>query len=238
MNLFEIALKNGQKLRIYRSIYAPVNSNMFIILQGHEALVIDPNVNEEVIELFTLYNIDKVYIILTHEHYDHTSGVIWLQERYECKLICNKKCAEIISVQNNNNPMLVAFVLADKDKKDRGTRYIDFKKSFMPYSLRTDKIYETPCEFNLMGLNFKGFQTPGHSPGSWCLTVNDSLIITGDTLIKDTPVVLRFMESRKQDYMNISLPFLKSLDENLYVLPGHFDPFILKDNNILDTYNV
>ncbi|MCQ2171315.1 MAG: MBL fold metallo-hydrolase [Bacteroidales bacterium] len=238
MDLFEIKLNNETRLDVYRSVYTPVNSNMFIIIRGEEALIIDPNINEEVIDLLHKHNVNEVYILLSHEHYDHTSGVLWLQSLFDTKLICNRICAEIVAQQKYNNPMLVALVLADKDKQDGGNRYAEFKKSFKPYTLKADKIYDTPCVFQLMGMTFKGSQTPGHSPGSWCLVVDDAFVITGDTLIKDTPVVIRFIESREQDYRNIAIPYLKSLNPELMVLPGHFDPFILKDNNILHTYNV
>lgn len=236
MDRFEVSLNNGTRLDVYRSVYTPVNSNMFIIMQGEEALVIDPNINDEAINLLHTHNIKKVYILLSHEHYDHTSGVLWLQSQFDTTLICNRVCAEIVAQQRHNNPMLVALVLADKDKQDGGNRYAEFKKSFKPYTLKADIIFDTPCEFQLLGMSFKGTQTPGHSPGSWCLVVNDSFVITGDTLIKDTPVVIRFVESREQDYKNIALPYLNSLNPELMVLPGHFDPFRLKVNNILHTY--
>ena len=236
MDQFEMKLKNNTCLTVYRSVYAPVNSNMFVILHDEEALVIDPNINEEIIKLFRTNKINKVNILLTHEHYDHTNGVLWFFEHFDCKLICNKVCADIVAIQRHNNPMLVAFVLAEKDKQDGGNRYAEFKNTFKPYTLKADIIYEAPCEFELMGMKFKGTQTPGHSPGSWCLLVDDTFVITGDTLIKDTPVVIRFVESREHDYKTIALPYLKGLDPELMVLPGHFDPFVLKDNNILDTY--
>ena len=236
MDQFEIKLKNKKCLKVYRSVYTPVNSNMFVILHDEKALVIDPNINAEIVTLFRANNIKKVNILLTHEHYDHTNGVLWFLENFDCELICNKICADIVAIQRHNNPMLVAFVLAERDKQDGGNRYAEFKKVFKPYTLKADIIYDTPCEFELIGMKFRGTQTPGHSPGSWCLVVDDSFVITGDTLIKDTPVVIRFVESREQDYKTIALPYLKSLDPELMVLPGHFDPFVLKDNNILDTY--
>lgn len=238
MDSFNIELNEGTRLRIYRGVYEPMSSNMYIIIREQEALVIDPNINVEVPSLLSYYKIQKVHILLTHEHYDHISGVSWLQNIYNCELICNSNCVAGLNRQGKDFPRLVALVLADKDRKDGGHRYEDFKKDFKPFTIRPDIVYNTPCEFKLIGLKFKGIQTPGHSPGSWCLIVNDSLLITGDTLIKDTPVVIRFHESRKNEYLDITLPLLKSLNPNLVVLPGHFDPFILKDNNILDTYTI
>lgn len=220
----------------YRGVYTPIESNMYIFIEGNEALVIDPNVNNEVSVLFERNDIRKVYLLLTHEHYDHTNGVIWFKEHFDSMLICNKVCADIVSIMRKNTPRLVSLVLADKDRKDGGNRYEEFKKSYVPFKLDADIIYDAPCHFSLLGMKFEGFQTPGHSPGSWCLLVDNEFVITGDTLIKDTPVILRFSEGRENEFKAITLPFLKSLDSELMVLPGHFDPFVLKDNNILDTY--
>ena len=126
--------------------------------------------------------------------------------------------------------------MANRDKEDGGNRYQEFKKYYKPFTLQADVIYDAPCEFELLGMKIKATQTPGHSPGSWCLVVDDSFVITGDSLIQNTPVLERFKESSPDDYRNITLPYLKGLDENLIVLPGHGAPFVLKDNGILNNY--
>jgi glyoxylase-like metal-dependent hydrolase (beta-lactamase superfamily II) len=209
---------------------------MFVIMKGEEALIIDSNEEEELSSLFETKHIKKIYILLTHEHYDHTSGVYWLQENFETTLISNRPCAERIAEERRNIPKLVSFVLANKDKEDGGNRYKEFKKKYRPYTLHADVVYDTPCEFELMGMKFQATLTPGHSPGSWCLVVDDTFVITGDTLIQNTPILERFKESRPDEFRRMTLPYLKGLNENLYVLPGHGDPFVLKDNGILNKY--
>lgn len=236
MDSFLIPLKDGKHITVFRSIWDTMNSNMFVILKDGEALVIDSNEDEELESLFTKNKIKRVYILLTHEHYDHTCGVSWIQNRFDTFLICNRPCAERIAEARRNMPKLVSFVLANKDREDGGNRYQEFKKKYKPYILHADLIYDAPCEFELMGMKIKATQTPGHSPGSWCLVVDDSFVITGDSLIQNTPVLERFKESSPDDYRNITLPYLKGLDGNLMVLPGHGDPFELRDNGILNKY--
>lgn len=236
MDQFQIKLNNGTCITIYRSICRALDSNMFVIMKEGMALIVDSNEEEELLSLFKKNHINKVFILLTHEHYDHTSGVCWLQEKFDTTLICNKQCAERIAEAKRNIPKLVSFVLANKDKEDGGHRYLDFKKTYKPFTLHADVVYETPCRFELMGMKIQATQTPGHSPGSWCLLVDDSFVITGDSLIQNTPVLERFKESSPEDYRNITLPYLKGLEEKLYVLPGHGDPFILKDNGIINKY--
>lgn len=236
MDQFQIMLKKGELIKVYRSICSSLDSNMFVIMKGETSLIVDSNEDEELKALFKENGIRKTYVLLTHEHYDHTSGVCWLQEQFGTTLICNRPCAERVAHARQNIPKLVSFILANKDKKDGGHRYQDFKKMYKPYTLHADVVYDTPCEFELMGMKFYATQTPGHSPGSWCVVVDSSFVITGDSLIQNTPVLERFKESSPDDYRSITLPYLKGLDENLIVLPGHGDPFVLKDNGILNNY--
>lgn len=236
MDQFHITLKDGTCLTVFRSICSWLDSNMFVITKERTALIVDSDEEEELLALFEKQHINKIYNLLTHEHYDHTSGVCWLKERFDTTLICNRPCAERIAEARRNIPKLVSFVLANKDKEDGGNRYQNFKKKYKPYTLQADVVYDAPCEFELLGMKIKATYTPGHSPGSWCLVVDDSFVITGDSLIQNTPVLERFKESSPDDFRNITLPYLKGLDENLYVLPGHGDPFVLKDNGILNNY--
>lgn len=209
---------------------------MFVLLKDQDALIIDSNIEEGLISLFKKEEIRRVNIILTHEHYDHIFGVPWLTEQFNPTLICNSYCAKRVAEGRHNIPRLVSFVLSQKDHIDGGYRYQEFKKEYKPFTLHADVVYDTPCEFELLGMKFQATQTPGHSPGSWCLVVDDSFVITGDSLIQNTPVLERFKESSPYDYRNITLPYLKGLDENLFVLPGHGDPFVLKDNGIIYRY--
>ena len=62
---------------------------------------------------------------------------------------------------------------------------------------------------------------PGHSQGSCCILLNNKVLFTGDSLLAEYPVITRFPGGSSKDYKNISLPFLKSLNPNLVVYPGH-----------------
>jgi len=69
-------------------------------------------------------------------------------------------------------------------------------------------------------VKFKIFHTPGHTPGSMCLLVNDKRLFTGDTLFKGIFGRCDFPDSDKRKMFE-SLNKLKNLDENILVLPGH-----------------
>lgn len=214
---------------VYRSVFAPVKSNMFTILTVNEAVVFDPNIDEDLIDLFQKEKIKKVFILLTHGHYDHISGVEWLKEHTGATVFCQSMCAK--RLLNPKRPLvrLVATVLAQQDREDGGHRYQDFKDSYKPFTIIVDKTFDQEEVFNIKDLKFKVISTPGHSEGSVCYELFDKLVFTGDTLLQKDPIILRFPGGNKADYENISLPYLRSIPKDTIIMPGHGDPFILKD---------
>ncbi len=228
MDQFSFKVHN-KSILVYRSIFAPVKSNMYVILTGKEAVVFDPNKDEELLWLFKEKKVNQVHILLTHEHYDHTSGVNWLQANTGADVYGHVKCAEVVGKQRGNNPALIALVLTQQDKEDGGQRYQEFKAKFQPYTISVDNTFDKEDSFVIGDLHFKVTATPGHSPGSACYELNEGLVFTGDTLLQNDPVVLRFAESRKNVYEEVALPYLRSLKKSFVVMPGHGDPFLLSD---------
>ena len=214
---------------VYRSVYAPVNSNMYTILTTHEAIIFDPCEDEELLRLLKDNEINKVHVFLTHEHYDHTSGLKWLRDHEDYKLYCHVATSERLKSKRGSLPHLVSFVLAQQDKEDGGHRYQDFKKSYLPYTCKADRSFENGDEFEIGQLHFKVTATPGHSRGSACYIMNDKLLFSGDTLLQDDAVILRFPESDEYIYKEVTLPYLQSLDKKLIVMPGHGNPFVLSE---------
>lgn len=218
---------------VYRSVYAPVNSNMFVMLAGREAVVFDPNENAELLELFRQKNIKKAHILLTHGHYDHISGVVWLKEHTQADVYCQVRCADRLA--NSKRPLsrLVALVLATEDKKDGGHRYQDFKESYKPFIVTADKTFDKEDNLQFEDIKIKITSTPGHSEGSACYEVNGKLVFTGDTLLQNDPVILRLAGGNSDDYQKIALPYLQKLDRSMIVMPGHGDPFVLSETKNL-----
>jgi glyoxylase-like metal-dependent hydrolase (beta-lactamase superfamily II) len=228
MDLFKYRIGSKEVL-VYRSVYAPVKSNMFTLLTGKEAIVFDPNKDNDLLELLKEKGVEKVHICLTHGHYDHISGVMWLKDSTDATVYCQERCAE--RLMNSKRPLarLVALVLADEDKKDGGARYQDFKKSYKPFSIVADKTFVDSDSLHIGDLHFEITSTPGHSEGSSCYTLFDKMVFTGDTLLRDYPVILKFPGGNKEDFEKITLPYLKRLSKDSIIMPGHGDPFILKE---------
>lgn len=220
-------------LEIYRFRYEPVDSNMWFIPVGKSGFVFDPNISEELLPLFKRSGTTNVQIVLTHEHYDHTIGVEWLQNQIEAKVFCQEDCSKYIASGKGNSPRLVAMALKTKDLVDGGHRCDDFMAAYKPYTLKADETFGEKGKVAINNVSFDCYSTPGHSPGSACYILDNKYVFTGDSLIQNTPTILRFRTSNKDSYERVTLPFLKSLDKNMLVFPGHGEPFMINEAKYL-----
>ena len=71
---------------------------MYVTVSGNGALVIDPNVSENALSYLTENNIECITVLLTHEHYDHTSGLTWLCGKFKSTVICHPFKVRAISI--------------------------------------------------------------------------------------------------------------------------------------------
>lgn len=232
MKQYTISVGDKQ-LDVYVFVYEPVASNMYFIPVGESGIVFDPNINEELPPLLKELGIKQVQIILTHEHYDHTTGVEWLQGQIEAPVFCHTDCAKYISSEKGNTPRLVAMALKTKDLADGGHRCEDFLAQYKPYTLKADRTFAENEKLSVCDVVFDCYSTPGHSPGSACYIIDGKYIFTGDSLIQDAPTITRFRTSNNETFETVTRPFLRSLDKNMLVFPGHGEPFTIKDAKYL-----
>lgn len=228
MDIIKMPVKDSY-IEIKRFIYAPVNTNMYVMLSNYEALIIDPHESSEGQDFLTHNNIKNVKILLTHEHFDHTSGVNYFKERFSGEVVCHMQCANRIAELRNNRPLLEAFVLSQKDKEDGGTRSRELLKNHKPYICRADVTFEHDTIYEWQGHTLYLKPTPGHTPGSCCITLDNMLMFTGDSLIKGVPVITKFPGGNEVDFRCVTLPYLKQIKEEMFILPGHGVPFYRRE---------
>ena len=236
MDILEIVgYKNTYKF--YKSVYSPVESNMYVLIEGKEAIVVDSNISKEVLDMMKDSGVEKVHLFLTHEHYDHSHGVWWWKEQINTILYCHKNCKGQLSTKKNSSPRLVAFVISVMDMKDGGKQYDDFKNSVKEYSLEPDVLLDDSQTINIAGHEINVIHVPGHTSGSCLYKLDEEFVFTGDSMIAGNKIITSFRGGNKEDMQNVTLPKLKALSDDLWVLPGHGNPFKKKDFKF-DIYNV
>ena len=217
-------------LEIFVSVYKYIDSNMYIILSDNESLVVDPHINEELKKWFLEKKLNNITILLTHEHPDHISGIWWFLDNFECSLICSEKCAEKISNLKCMRPMLLSFILEENDRKNGTNILAEFKKDFVIRTYNANITYSDDFNYTWYGyhLYFKSIQ--GHSVGSSFIIFDEKLVFTGDSLLKDYPVIVSFPHGSKEVYLEKTLPlFEKKLKSDMIILPGHGEQFVLSE---------
>ena len=96
------------------------------------------------------------------------------------------------------------------------------------------KTYQEGDRLYLAGLNIDVIQTPGHTPGSVCLLVEDTMF-SGDTLFAGS-CGRTDLPGGDWPAMKQSLARLASLETNYWVLPGHGESTSLADEKRYNPY--
>ena len=202
-------------MTITRFVNQLMSSNCYLLEESNHCIVIDPGSekSEEIIEFLRQHDLELDYILLTHEHSDHTWGVNSLLEYAPSALvICSVACKDELPTTSQ---AYFKFYYNDEDYHYNVKR-VDKTIEEIDYHLL----------WNRQSLNF--ISTPGHSRGSICITIND-LIFSGDTLMQSKPFMNK-RDSNWTDYANSISLLLNSCSQDTMVYPGHGDPFPI--NNV------
>ena len=109
----------------------------------------------------------------------------------------------------------------------------------LPTNLTAGKLYYTQTyaegtRLHLAGLDITVLQTPGHTPGSVCLLIGDSLF-SGDTLFAGSCGRTDLPGGSWTDMQN-SLKRMSQIEANLWVLPGHGESTMLASEKKYNPY--
>lgn len=201
-------------IKVEKFVNELMSSNCYIVWDDSSlrCLVIDPASEKSLreIEFIESHNLTLDYILLTHEHTDHTWGVNALLDKYpSARVICTETCK--------------------KNLPKAGDTYfrLYYERNDYTYSVR--KVDYT-CEELKWALSWNGFtikfiNTPGHSLGSMCIEV-EGMLFTGDTLMQYKPMINK-RDGSKELYSE-SIKMLNEMYENsgIQIFPGHGEGFM------------
>ncbi|MPW24567.1 MBL fold metallo-hydrolase [Alkalibaculum sp. M08DMB] len=192
----------------------PMGTNTYVISSDNKnAAIIDPVGNiDNIIRYFDEKNLNLKHIILTHGHADHIGLVTKIKEITEA----------LVYIHKDDEKML-------NDKKlNLSTLFND------PMEFSGDIQLTDSQEIMVGDMILEIIHTPGHTPGSICIKVDQNLF-TGDTVFKGSIGRTDFPGG---DYSNIveSISKISKLNPNLIVFPGHGESSTLQDEIISNPY--
>ncbi len=215
-----------------RFTFPQIGSNMYVLAANGEALVIDPHISEDALSYLRDEGTQKVTVLLTHEHYDHTSGLPWLSRQFPCRVICHEATAASLREGKNNRPAVFASHLAGVHATEEERAYVRSLPSRYRYDV--DIEFYDEYRFEWRGLLVRMISVPGHSPGSCCIELGSNVVATGDSLIYDTPVITKFPGGSAEAFAKCAVPYLRKIAEDTWILPGHGRSFFFHERTTVN----
>lgn len=189
---------------------------MYVIKEEKNALIVDPFISEEAEGYLCASKIQSAMVLLTHEHYDHISGVNDLRQKFYTKVISSEECKENIeNPKKNTTAGFPILFLADK------AQYKKTKEELkLPYFCHVDETFEEMCKIKWENHDIECIHVGGHSPGSSIYLIDGKYMFAGDNMLANGMELKSFKSSLSQ-YENRFIPAFMQIDRNCIVFPGH-----------------
>ncbi len=180
----------------------PLAVNCYIIgsKEDNSAVVIDAGGNpKEIYNILKKHNLTLKFIINTHAHFDHVSGVKPLQDLTNARFMLHQGDIPLLDSLNEQASF---FGLPDIPAPTVGKPLADNE------------------EILIGGEVIRVIHTPGHSPGSVCFLF-DNTVFVGDTLFAGSIGRTDLYGGSYTKIINSIKTRLFTLDNDVIVYPGH-----------------
>lgn len=181
-------------------------SNCYIIKKNNQVLIVDPGDWPEKIIEKISEDENVLAVLLTHGHFDHISALDKVVEHFSCQVYASL---------------------------DEEVLLKDSRLSFYDKKIKSEITYITD-DFKVGDFNIVLHKTPGHTKGSVMFQLGKHLF-TGDTLFNYSIGRVDFPTGDGLA-MQKSLDYIKTLDDDLLIYPGHGETSKLKYEKILNPY--
>jgi glyoxylase-like metal-dependent hydrolase (beta-lactamase superfamily II) len=164
------------------SCILPGRSNVFLLSGNGKNILIDGSRSSKWSKLknkLNNLNIRKIdFLILTHTHYDHAENAAKIKKTFGALVIVNKREAGYLERGENIVPHGTIFITRYFVKKF-GHAYLSRLK-YEP--CLPDILVDQRLDLTDFGFNAYIIHTPGHSPGSQSIIIDDEIALTGDAM--------------------------------------------------------
>lgn len=184
-------------MKVESFITSPIGTNTYLVSENGRGILIDVGSDGEDLYLYALKEgISIEAVLLTHGHFDHANGCAELQQK-GIKIYIHEADAEKLYTYKG----MAAFA---------GVKLNAFK---------ADEFVEDGETLSLMGKKINVLHTPGHSKGSVCYVIDDS-VFCGDTLFCGSYGRYDFYDGDLNELKN-SAKKIFSLNGDYKLYPGH-----------------
>lgn len=193
-------------------------SNCYLLQEGTECIVIDPN-RTEVVQQVEQMGVQPRYILLTHEHCDHMAGLEAMRERWpQAWVVCTEACSTGLQSTRLNMTSMMEVYLTFQGKPG---------VSYPPFVCRpVDETFSQLYTIRWKGHQLRCIPLPGHTPGSMGIWMDEGCFFSGDYLIPEQPVILRLPGGSQDAYEQHTKPILIGLPVGVEICPGHGEPYV------------
>lgn len=190
-------------ISVEKLVLGDIATNTYIVTDSEsgECAVVDPAEENEYL-LSKLKDKNVVYILLTHGHFDHISGVNYVKKLTGAAVVIHNQDAECLS-----DGLKSLFIWQYPDK--------------VQPKITPDIITEDGDKIILGSTEITVMHTPGHTKGGCCYVFSDDgIIFSGDTLFRLSAGRTDFLGGSAREILH-SLSRLADLPGDYKVYPGH-----------------
>jgi len=187
-------------MKIEKIIDFQMDQNCYLVHNETDGFLIDPgDCADKIIAKIKECNVNVSVVLLTHCHYDHIIGLRKLKEHYPLEIWCSEECSE-----NLKSPVTNVSLMFSDSYQIPGA----------------DRILKDGEVFQLIGEDITCIKTPGHTNGSVCYQIGNSLF-TGDTLFLRTVGRWDLPTGNYQQLEKTLKEKLYLMDDELKIYSGH-----------------
>lgn len=187
--------------------------------------MIDPQPSADAEKMLLDAGIRRILILLTHEHFDHVCGIPFWRARFSVTVVAHTECAKSLATAKNQRPLALLTMITPANRDD----ILCFYRSLPVQSIPVDCSWAGRKHISWQGHDIRLKETSGHSLGSCLIFIDDDMIFTGDSVVPDRPVILRYPNASRTTFLAVTLPKLLALPKTIRVFPGHGAPCRMAD---------
>ncbi len=199
----------------------PYPPNVFLIKDGGEALLIDAGFSDDEsynkrMEFLQAHGDAKLrYILLTHHHYDHSSGAQRLREATGAEIVLHVDEEKwLLSPQEETGDFEIPE--DQKEAREQAKKWREEAAKAVP-----DVRVEDGAVIKVGGFHVQCLHTPGHTAGHLCFYVpEEKVLFSGDNVLGVGTAAISPPPHGDMGQYVASLRRMKDVDAEL-LLPGH-----------------